>query len=65
MWFVSPGRDYLCRGHLGYGDTQEHLNKIFRQTHEVVFCFDGDRAGLKAAWRALEKCAALAWTDVN
>src|SRR5258708_8401828 len=45
---------------LGTATTQEPLNKIFRQTHEVVFCFDGDRAGLKAAWRALENALPLA-----
>ncbi|MEO7207124.1 MAG: DNA primase [Steroidobacteraceae bacterium] len=45
---------------LGTATTQEHLNKIFRQTHEVVFCFDGDRAGLKAAWRALENALPMA-----
>jgi DNA primase len=45
---------------LGTATTQEHLNKVFRQTHEVVFCFDGDRAGLKAAWRALENALPLA-----
>jgi DNA primase len=45
---------------LGTATTQEHLNKIFRLTHEVVFCFDGDRAGLKAAWRALENALPLA-----
>jgi DNA primase len=45
---------------LGTATTQEHLNKIFRLSHEVVFCFDGDRAGLKAAWRALENALPLA-----
>jgi DNA primase len=45
---------------LGTATTQEHLNKIFRMTSEVVFCFDGDRAGLKAAWRALENALPLA-----
>jgi DNA primase len=45
---------------LGTATTQEHLNKIFRLTREVVFCFDGDRAGLKAAWRALENALPLA-----
>jgi DNA primase len=39
---------------LGTATTAEHLNKIFRMTSEVVFCFDGDRAGRQAAWRALE-----------
>jgi len=39
---------------LGTATTTEHLNRIFRLTSEVVFCFDGDRAGRAAAWRALE-----------
>jgi DNA primase len=39
---------------LGTATTPEHLNRLFRVTSEVVFCFDGDRAGRTAAWRALE-----------
>ncbi|MGB5081722.1 MAG: toprim domain-containing protein, partial [Burkholderiales bacterium] len=31
-----------------------HVQKLLRQTDEVVFCFDGDAAGRKAAWQALE-----------
>jgi DNA primase len=45
---------------LGTATTQEHLNKIFRLTSELVFCFDGDRAGLQAAWRALENALPFA-----
>ncbi|MEA3151641.1 MAG: primase, partial [Gammaproteobacteria bacterium] len=45
---------------LGTATTQEHLNKIFRITSELVFCFDGDRAGRAAAWRALENALPLA-----
>jgi DNA primase len=45
---------------LGTATTQEHLNKIFRLTSELIFCFDGDRAGLQAAWRALENALPLA-----
>jgi DNA primase len=45
---------------LGTATTQEHLNKIFRMTGELVFCFDGDRAGRAAAWRALENALPLA-----
>jgi len=45
---------------LGTATTQEHLNRIFRLTSEVVFCFDGDRAGRQAAWRALENALPLA-----
>ena len=39
---------------LGTATTAEHLNRLFRVTNELVFCFDGDRAGRAAAWRALE-----------
>jgi DNA primase len=39
---------------LGTATTPEHLSRIFRIVSEVVFCFDGDRAGRAAAWRALE-----------
>jgi DNA primase len=39
---------------LGTATTPEHLQRIFRLVSEVVFCFDGDRAGRAAAWRALE-----------
>ena len=39
---------------LGTSTTAEHLKKLFRVTPEVVFCFDGDRAGRAAAWRALD-----------
>ncbi len=40
---------------LGTATTREHLTLLFRQTSKVVFCFDGDRAGRSAAWRALEQ----------
>ena len=39
---------------LGTATTPEHLNRLFRVTSEIVFCFDGDAAGRTAAWRALE-----------
>ena len=39
---------------LGTATTDEHLNRLFRLCDEVIFCFDGDRAGRAAAWRALE-----------
>ena len=39
---------------LGTATTADHLNRLFRITENVVFCFDGDRAGKAAAWRALE-----------
>jgi DNA primase len=39
---------------LGTATTAYHIQKLLRQTDNVVFCFDGDLAGKKAAWRALE-----------
>lgn len=39
---------------LGTATTPDHLNVLFRLTENVYFCFDGDRAGKAAAWRALE-----------
>ena len=39
---------------LGTATTRAHLDRLFRHAPEVVFCFDGDRAGRDAAWRALE-----------
>jgi DNA primase len=38
---------------LGTATTPEHLRRIFKLVNEVVFCFDGDKAGRSAAWRAL------------
>ena len=46
-------------GTLGTATTPEHLNRLFRLTDNVDFCFDGDRAGRKAAWRALETALPL------
>ena len=39
---------------LGTSTSEEHLTRLFRLVREVVFCFDGDRAGRQAASRALE-----------
>jgi DNA primase len=39
---------------LGTATTPWHVQKLLRQTDEVVFCFDADSAGRRAAWRALE-----------
>jgi DNA primase len=39
---------------LGTATTADHLNRLFRLTDNLCFCFDGDRAGKQAAWRALE-----------
>ncbi|MEW5904017.1 MAG: DNA primase [Pseudomonadota bacterium] len=39
---------------LGTATTPFHVQKLLRMSEQIVFCFDGDRAGQKAAWRALE-----------
>lgn len=39
---------------LGTATTPLHVQKLLRQSDEIVFCFDGDEAGRRAAWRALE-----------
>ena len=39
---------------LGTATSQAHLDLLFRFSSELVFCFDGDRAGREAAWRAME-----------
>ncbi len=39
---------------LGTATTPEHLDRLFQSAQEVVFCFDGDRAGRDAGWKALQ-----------
>ena len=39
---------------LGTATTTDHMQRLFKVVPEVIFCFDGDDAGRRAAWRALE-----------
>lgn len=39
---------------LGTATTADHVRLLMRQSNSIYFCFDGDTAGRKAAWRALE-----------
>ena len=39
---------------LGTATTSDHAELLFRNCADVYFCFDGDRAGRQAAWRAVE-----------
>ena len=39
---------------MGTATTADHFTRLFRLTDFICFCFDGDQAGLDAAWRALE-----------
>jgi DNA primase len=47
------GIDYACAA-LGTAATPEQIERLLRFNPDVVFCFDGDKAGRRAAWRALE-----------
>lgn len=47
------GIDYAVAS-LGTATTPDHIHTLFRNTSEIVCCFDGDKAGRSAAWRALE-----------
>lgn len=47
------GIDYAVAS-LGTSTTGEHMQLLFRQTSTVICCYDGDRAGKDAAWRAME-----------
>lgn len=44
---------------LGTATTPDHLRQLLRSSPELVFCFDGDRAGREAAWRAAENAMPL------
>jgi len=39
---------------LGTATSADHIQRLFKASSEIIFCFDGDRAGRQAAWRALE-----------
>lgn len=47
------GIDYAVAS-LGTATTSDHMHRLFRTTPEIICCYDGDRAGREAAWRALE-----------
>jgi DNA primase len=50
---------------LGTATTPVHVQKLLRQSDNVIFCFDGDEAGRRAAWRALENSLSLAADGKN
>jgi DNA primase len=47
------GIDYAVAT-LGTATSKTHIDSLFRISSELVFCFDGDKAGQQAAWRATE-----------
>ncbi len=52
------GIDYAVAS-LGTSTTSDQLQLLYRTTREVICCYDGDRAGREAAWRALENALPL------
>lgn len=50
---------------LGTATTPQHVQKLLRASENVVFSFDGDKAGRRAAWRALNTCLALLRDDIS
>ena len=53
----QSGIDYAVAT-LGTAATDTHIQRLFRAVDDVVFCFDGDEAGRRAAWRAAENALA-------
>jgi len=50
---AQSGIDYAVAT-LGTAATEVHVQRLFRAVNDIVFCFDGDEAGRRAAWRAAE-----------
>ncbi len=49
---------------LGTATTDVHIQSLMRVSDRIVFCFDGDDAGHRAAWKALETCLPLLRDDI-
>jgi DNA primase len=50
---------------LGTAVTPNHVSKIMRYTNKIFFAFDGDLAGGKAAWKAVENTFPIIREDIN
>lgn len=50
---------------LGTATTPIHIQKLLRSSDRIVFSFDGDSAGKRAAWRALQACLPLLRDDIS
>ena len=55
---AQHGVDYVVAT-LGTATTQQHIQQLFRFADQIYFCFDGDQAGRKAAWKALTQALTL------
>ncbi|MDH0093573.1 DNA primase [Achromobacter mucicolens] len=49
---------------LGTATTPDHVKKLLRASDKVIFSFDGDKAGRRAAWRALQACLPVLRDDI-
>ena len=63
LWIVEGYMDVValwqhgvrnCAATLGTSTTTQHVARLGKLTDNVLYCFDGDRAGRSAAWRAME-----------
>ena len=50
---------------LGTATTPIHVQKLLRSSDRIIFSFDGDKAGRRAAWRALQTCLPLLRDDIS
>ncbi|OWT55193.1 DNA primase [Candidimonas nitroreducens] len=50
---------------LGTATTPDHIQKLLRTSDRIIFSFDGDAAGRRAAWRALQACLPMLRDDVS
>ena len=50
---------------LGTATTAQHVQKLLRASDRIIFSFDGDKAGRRAAWRALAACLPLLRDDIS
>lgn len=50
---------------LGTATTAMHIQKLLRASDRIIFSFDGDGAGRRAAWRALQTCLPLLRDDIS
>ncbi len=50
---------------LGTAFTKSHITKLLRYSKNIIFCFDGDIAGKKAAWKAMTNCLTEIRDDTN
>ena len=67
MDVVGLAQSGLCNAvaTLGTSTTPQHVQKLLRASDRVIFSFDGDKAGRRAAWRALQNCLPLLRDDVS